>query len=204
MIASLTGRLTRKTPTQIILNVRDVGYEVFIPLSSYYVLPEISQTVELHIYTQVKEDSIQLFGFSTQEEKDAFVLLTAVSGIGSKLALGILSSLPVPDLIAAIKKEDLEALHAVPGIGKKTAARMALELRDKVNRLDPTPTTSEQVVSSRVDGLVEDALSALVNLGYRSQDGKAVLQRLCNKEHPLPQLQELIRGALKELSGGKI
>ena len=136
MIALLTGRLAFKAPTHLALDVQGVGYEVFIPLSTYYNLPNRpGQYLTLSIHTHVREDAIQLFGFSTSQEKDAFVLLTSVSGIGPKSALGILSALPVSDLVSAIQSGDVEKLETVPGIGKKSAGRLVLELKDKLTKL---------------------------------------------------------------------
>ena len=137
MIALLTGRLAFKAPTHLALDVQGVGYEVFIPLSTYYNLPNLNDSISLSIHTHVREDAIQLFGFITQQEKEAFVLLMTVSGIGPKSALGILSALPVSDLVSAIQSADVEKLETVPGIGKKSAGRLVLELKDKLLKLHP-------------------------------------------------------------------
>ena len=135
MIALLTGRLAFKAPTYLVLDVHGVGYEVFIPLSTYYGLPNLSESASLSVHTHVREDAIQLFGFLTSQEKDAFVLLTSVSGVGPKLALSVLSALPVSGLISAIQSGDVEKLTTVPGIGHKSASRLVLELKDKVEKL---------------------------------------------------------------------
>jgi Holliday junction DNA helicase RuvA len=137
MIAHLTGRLAFKAPTHLALDVHGVGYEVFIPLSTYYNLPNVDESLTLSIHTHVREDAIQLFGFSSRQEKDAFVLLMSVSGIGPKSALGILSALPVADLASAIQSGDVEKLETVPGIGKKSAGRLVLELKDKLIKIHP-------------------------------------------------------------------
>lgn len=203
MIALLTGRLAFKAPTHLALDVQGVGYEVFIPLSTYYGLPNLNETTSLSIHTHVREDAIQLFGFLTSQEKDAFVLLTSVSGIGPKLALSVLSSLSVSDLVCAIQAADLDKLATVPGIGKKSAGRIALELKDKLTKLD-----SSQTVSSRLSGggkpdtTFDDALSALINLGYRPQDAKGALQQVKKLKPDAMALKELIRDSLKELAGG--
>ena len=136
MIAKLTGQLIVKAPSHIILNVQGVGYEVFIPLSTYFALPELQDSLSLNIFTHVREDAIQLFGFLTVPEKDSFVMLTNISGVGGKLALSVLSTLSVSDLITAIQKNDEDKLSSVPGIGKKSASRIVLELKDKIARLD--------------------------------------------------------------------
>ena len=136
MIAKLTGQLIAKTPSYIILDVQGVGYELLIPLSTYFALPEPQDSLSLNVFTHVREDAIQLFGFLTFPEKDAFVMLTNISGVGGKLALSVLSTLSVSDLVEAIQKNDEDKLSSVPGIGKKSASRIALELKDKIARLD--------------------------------------------------------------------
>lgn len=203
MIALLTGRLAFKAPTHLALDVQGVGYEVFIPLSTYYGLPNLNETASLSIHTHVREDAIQLFGFLTHQEKDAFVLLTSVSGIGPKLALSVLSSLSVTDVASAIRTADLEKLATVPGIGKKSAGRIALELKDKLAKLDPSPTVSTRFTGGeKKDTTFDDALSALVNLGYRPQDAKGALQQVKKMKPDSMVLKDLIRDSLKELARG--
>jgi Holliday junction DNA helicase RuvA len=204
MIAALTGRLASKSPTHITLDVQGVGYEVFVPLSTFYALPDLNEAASLNIHTHLREDAIQLFGFLTLQEKEAFLLLTGVSGIGPKLALSVLSALSVPDLTSAIRAEDLEKLATVPGIGKKSAGRIALELKDKVERLQRTAPHTAQAVHQATDQLHDDALSALVNLGYRAGDVKEALKRILQgrSTQEQPVLKDLIRDALKELARG--
>ncbi|MBH0201679.1 MAG: Holliday junction branch migration protein RuvA [Nitrospira sp.] len=202
MIAFLTGRLAFKAPTHLTLDVHGVGYEVHIPLSTYYALPNLDEVTALNIHTHLREDAIQLFGFLSQSEKESFLLLTSVSGIGPKLALSVLSSLPIPDLVHAIQTEDLDKLVTIPGIGKKSAGRIALELKDKVGKIQggsPRPATAD---ISAVDGPYEDALSALINLGYRPQDAKEALKRVTKTATGSLALKELIREGLKELGRG--
>jgi holliday junction DNA helicase RuvA len=202
MIAALTGRLAHKAPSQVTLDVHGVGYEVFIPLSTFYALPEINESASLSVYTHLREDAIQLYGFVTALEKDSFILLTSISGIGPKLALSVLSALNVPDLVSAIQAGDVEKLASVPGIGKKTAARIALELKDKVERLRVAPSPIQQAVSGPLGRLQDDALSALVNLGYRAADVKEAIKRAAQvRPEPIP-LTELIREVLKDLARG--
>jgi holliday junction DNA helicase RuvA len=202
MIAALTGRLAHKAPSHVTLDVHGVGYEVFIPLSTFYALPEINESASLSIHTHLREDAIQLYGFVTALEKDSFILLTSISGIGPKLALSVLSALNVPDLVSAILAGDVEKLTSVPGIGKKTAARIALELKDKVERLRVTPGPIPQVASGPLGRLQDDALSALVNLGYRAADVKEAITRAVQvRPEPIP-LTELIREVLKDLARG--
>jgi len=202
MIALLTGRLAFKAPTHLALDVQGVGYEVFIPLSTFYSLPDINQTLSLSIHTHVREDAIQLFGFVTQQEKDAFVLLTSVSGIGPRSALGILSALPVADLVSAIQSGDIDKLETVPGVGKKTAGRLVLELKDKAAKLHPGLTTNAEALSKGKDATVDDALSALTNLGYRVQDAKEALKQAVKAQPDALSLQDLIRETLKQLARG--
>jgi Holliday junction DNA helicase RuvA len=202
MIALLTGRLAFKAPTHLALDVHGVGYEIFIPLSTYYNLPDLNESLSLSIHTYLREDAIQLFGFSTQQEKDAFVLLMTVSGIGPKSALGILSALPVPDLVSAIQSGDVEKLESVPGIGKKSAGRLVLELKDKLTKLHPGLVHAADATAPGQDKTFDDALSALTNLGYRAADAREALKRVRKSRPGSPSLQELIRETLKELARG--
>lgn len=202
MIALLTGRLAFKAPTRLTLDVQGVGYEVFIPLSTYYNLPNLTESLALSIHTHVREDAIQLFGFVTQQEKEAFVLLLTVSGIGPKSALGILSALPVSDLVSAVQAADVDKLEAVPGIGKKSAGRIVLELKDKLTKLHPGFGSAAESPAQGQDRAFDDALSALTNLGYRMQDAKEALRQVKKAKPESLSLQELIRETLKELARG--
>jgi holliday junction DNA helicase RuvA len=200
MIALLTGRLAFKAPTHLVLDVQGVGYEVFIPLSSYYGLPNLSENTSLSVHTHVREDAIQLFGFLTSQEKEAFVLLTSVSGVGPKLALSVLSALPVSDLVSAIQSGNVEKLTTVPGIGNKSASRLVLELKDKVGKLHPGLLSAKDSPGQGQDVTFDDALSALVNLGYRPQDAKDALKQVKNCHPESMMLQDMIRESLKELA----
>jgi holliday junction DNA helicase RuvA len=202
MIAFLTGRLAFKAPTHLTLDVQGVGYEVHIPLSTYYALPNVDEVTALNVHTHLREDAIQLFGFLSQSEKESFLLLTSVSGIGPKLALSVLSSLSITDLVHAIQTEDVEKLATVPGIGKKSAGRITLELKDKVHKIHGTNPRSPTAESSDAEGPYEDALSALINLGYRAQDAKEALKRVMKATTGSLALKELIREGLKELVRG--
>jgi len=202
MIASLTGRLAFKAPTHLILDVQGVGYEAHIPLSTYYGLPNLSDNISLSVHTHVREDPIQLFGFLTSQEKDAFVLLTSVSGVGPKLALSVLSALPVSDLVSAIQSGDVEKLTTVPGIGHKSASRLVLELKDKVGKLHPGLAPANEGPRQGQDAIFDDALSALVNLGYRPQDAKEALKQVRKSSAESIVLKDMIRESLKELARG--
>jgi len=196
MIASLTGRLKRKATDYLIVDVVGVGYQVSVPLSSYSSLPEDGEEISLHIHTHLREDSLSLFGFLTEAEKNMFLLLMGVSGIGPKLALAVLSSLSVRDLSHAIQASDDSKLCSIPGIGKKTAARMVLELKDKVKYLAPSVSLQEATVVMAGDG--EDAVSALVNLGYKKPLAEEAVRKIRSDRAGLP-LETLIREALNVL-----
>lgn len=202
MIAFLTGRLAFKAPTHLTLDVQGVGYEVHIPLSTYYALPNLDEVTALNIHTHLREDAIQLFGFLSHSEKELFLLLTTVSGIGPKLALSALSSLPVTELVRAVQTEDIDKLSTVPGIGKKSAGRIALELKDKVGKIQSATVQVSASEGAGLGGPFEDALSALVNLGYRPQDAKEALRRVTTGATGPVVLKNLIREGLKELARG--
>ena len=161
MIAHLRGRLIVKHPNQAIVEAGGVGYDVTISVPTFSDLPAAGGDVALHIHTHVREDAIALFGFLRPEEKLLFERLISVSGIGPKLAITILSGMPTPDLVTAIRGNDIARLTRIPGIGKKTAERMVLELRDKLEHFAATPAAAP------ASPIEEDVLSALVNLGYQ-------------------------------------
>jgi holliday junction DNA helicase RuvA len=197
MIALLSGTIAYKSLDHVIVDVGGVGYRVTVPLSTFYQLPDEGQ-IRLQIHTNVKEDAISLFGFLTTTEKDMFGLLLSVSGVGPKLAVNILSNIPAGELRTALAQGDVRRLSAVPGIGKKTAERLTLELRDKVQRF--VPTTSEGQPASHAQApvsLFDDALSALVNLGYKDAQARKVLESL--EVAPSAGLEEILKGALKIL-----
>ncbi len=193
MIASLTGKLRRKAADYLIVEVAGVGYQVHVPLSTYYALPEDGQEVSLYIHTHVREDALSLFGFSTEDEKSMFLLLVGVSGIGPKLALAVLSSMSVQDLSLAIQASDDSRLRAIPGIGKKTAARMVLELKDKVTLAGPFASPEQHPAPGAGD--VEDVVSALVNLGYKKPLAEEALKKIKQGRSGLP-VETLIKEAL--------
>lgn len=175
MIASLTGRLRRKAVDYLVLDVAGVGYQVSVPFSTFVRIPDEGDDVCLHIHTHVREDSLSLFGFLTEAEKDLFLLLIGVSGIGPKLALTILSSLSVDEIAVAIQSSDDQKLSSVPGIGKKTAARMVLELKDKAKHLISDRAQVERI--HNIPDIEEDAISALVNLGYKKQSAEDAVRK---------------------------
>lgn len=191
MIGYLTGKLISSKPTQILLDVNGVGYSVNISISTFEKISE-KETASLFIHTSVKEDSITLFGFFSQSEKEMFELLISISGIGPKLGLGILSGISVDDLKSAISNGNVTRLIAIPGIGRKTAERVVLELRNKVDAI-------------KVDGMIkeasvkDEAIAALSTLGYQRQISEKVIRDLL-AENSGYSLEELIRKALSGLN----
>jgi len=201
MIAALTGTLTEKLPNRLTLSVQGVGYEVIVPLSTFYQLPEAGTSLTLQIHTHVREDAIQLFGFVSRPEKDCFLLLLGVNGVGPKVALGLLSGLSVADLAGAIHRGDQARLSAVPGIGPKTAARLMLELKEKMLALIDEDGREE--ASSGEERLQHDVVSALTNLGYQRQSARDTVRRIWRESSPSVQaltVEGLLRESLKVLS----
>ncbi len=179
MIAHITGKLIHKQPNAIIVDVGGVGYELTVPLSTFYDLGEAGTEVSLRVHTHVREDALQLFGFRTEREKKLFLLLVSVSGIGPKLAVTVLSGLSAEELVQAIRAGNLAKLVGIPGVGKKTAERMLLELKDKAAAILPPGleevSSAGGAVAQTGDAMREDVISALVNLGYqKAQAEKAV------------------------------
>jgi Holliday junction DNA helicase RuvA len=178
MIARINGILIEKTPASLIVETMGVGYEIFVPLTTFYELPEVGQNVILQIYTQVREDAITLFGFFTQKEKDIFQLLITVSGIGPKLAMNILSGTNPPELIRSIARGDLNRLVRIPGVGKKMAERIIFDLRDKKIIDLSEVEAGEKPLPVDLQEMKDDALSALMNLGYKNQVVQDILERV--------------------------
>ncbi|MBI3994461.1 MAG: Holliday junction branch migration protein RuvA [Nitrospirae bacterium] len=204
MIASLTGILKQKSPHAIIVDVHGVGYEAAVPLTTFDRLPSENETVHLWTYTHVREDALQLFGFSTVDEKNVFLLLLGISGIGPKLAINILSGLPLAELVTAVQKGDIVKLSSMPGIGPKTAARLALELKEKILAAAPQALTTAGPVSEKDAQKIEDAVSALVNLGYKSPLAKEAVKKVLRSGNGGADqkfgIEELIKETLKVLS----
>jgi len=197
MIAHLSGKLLSKQPNQVIVDVNGVGYEVHVPLSTFYELGEIGAAVQLRIYTHVREDTIALFGFKSANEKLMFEQVTSISGIGPKLGITILSGMPVDELVAAIRQSNLARLTSIPGIGKKTAERLVVELRDKLAKAVPS---GEQTAAHSVSQPQEDVISALVNLGYAKPSAEKAVQAVVSTSKTEPAFEELLRTALRQLS----
>lgn len=191
MIARLEGRLAEKSPEAVLLDVNGVGYEVRVPLSTFVDLPDDGKTVRLRIHTHVREDVLQLYGFTTEAERAAFRLLIGINGVGPRLALAILSGISVSRLAGAVRASDLGALQSTPGVGAKTAQRILVELRDRVDLLESAP---EPGVDVDID---EATVSALVNLGYPRGHAEKVVRSARERLPPGPELEDLIREALR-------
>jgi Holliday junction DNA helicase RuvA len=198
MIAQLKGILAQKTADRVIIDVQGVGYEVLIPFSTYYELGDAGESIFLHIHTHVREDTLTLYGFRSAEEKRLFMELIQVSGIGPKLGVTILSGLPVSDLMEAVSASDIGRLSSIPGVGKKTAERLALEMKDKIPKLFPEIESSE--LSGTGGVLHKDVVSALVNLGYPMNKAEVAVSKM-TKEEDVDRFDLLLKKALKELSG---
>lgn len=183
MIAHLRGKILEKHPGQTILDVQGVGYDVTIPVSTFSHLNEIGDEARLFIHTHVREDAISLFGFHTKEEKTVFEKLIGVSGIGPKLAVTILSGLATADLVNSIRTGDLARLTKIPGVGKKTAERMVVELRDKLELL-PGVELKKVATAPEFSGMDSDVLSALINLGSNRASAEAAVLKLKSGEAP--------------------
>jgi Holliday junction DNA helicase RuvA len=178
MIAFLRGKILEKHPNQVIVETGGVGYDVLIPISTFSSLPEAGSEVKLRIHTHVREDALSLFGFLTAEEKTIFEKLISVSGIGPKLAITVLSGLPTSDLIYAIRTSAVEQLVRIPGVGKKTAERIILELKDKLEGVGPAAASGQMEKPVTVLSVVEqDVMSALLNLGCNRPTAEGAVRK---------------------------
>jgi Holliday junction DNA helicase RuvA len=197
MIAFLRGKLLEKHPNQIIVDTSGVGYDVVIPISTFSALPDAGAEVALRIYTHVREDALALFGFFTREEKTLFEKLISVSGIGPKLAITVLSGLATPSLIDAIRGGDVSQLVRIPGVGKKTAERMVLELKDKLEGLGGgAPTVISSKAEPALSEIEQDVLSALLNLGCQRGAAEAAVRK-AKSAGPGAAFEPLFRKALE-------
>jgi holliday junction DNA helicase RuvA len=196
VIAHLRGRIFEKQPNRVVVDVDGVGYQVFVPLSTFYVVGEPGGEITLRIYTHVREDALALYGFATVLEQDLFERLIGVGGIGPKLALSVLSGIEPLDLVQAIDRGDVGRLTGIPGVGKKTSERIVLELKDRLPRI---ARTAAAISDAEPAPLRDDLLSALVNLGYhRPLAEKAVASAL--KTAPNAGFERTLKQALRELA----
>jgi Holliday junction DNA helicase RuvA len=193
VIAYLKGLLIQKAPGQVVLDVGGVGYSAAIPLSTYVKLGEENTPCALHIYTHLTDSSLSLFGFSTAEEKDLFLKLISVSGIGPKLALGVLSGIGPAELETAVRTSDVTRITLIPGIGKKLAMRIALELQEKLGK-------KERVLPTKSSKEREDLISALMNLGFRRKEVEGIVDQTLTALKPEAGVEKLLRECLSKLS----
>jgi holliday junction DNA helicase RuvA len=196
MIAQLRGTLDDKRPNQVLVDVGGVGYLVHIPLSTFYALGDLHSNVTLLIHTQVREDAISLYGFLSAHEKHLFELLISASGVGPVLALKILSGMSVDDLVPAVRSGDLARLTRIPGVGRKTAERMIVELRDKLAAMEISEDARRPVATTGTEG---DVVSALLNLGYDQHAAEQAVER-AGKTGASETFEALLRGALQQLT----
>ncbi|HET8644845.1 MAG TPA: Holliday junction branch migration protein RuvA [Vicinamibacteria bacterium] len=196
MIAHLSGRVLRKSPQEVVLDVGGVGYRVSIPLTTFYRLGAEGEAAALRVHTHVREETIALFGFLTVSEHELFEKLIAVAGVGPKLAVNILSGIETDELMAALRGGDLARLTRIPGVGRKTAERLVLELKDK---MPPAPSPSAEPVAGDGAADTEDVLSALVHLGYSRGEAERAVERAAREGGPR-RFEDLLRQALRALS----
>ena len=206
MIAMLSGKLRLREPGRLIIATGGVGYELFVPLSTYYRMPSVGADVELEIRQVVREDASLLYGFASSPEKQAFDLLMGIQHVGPKLALAILSVLAPKDLVSAISHEDVERIDAVPGVGAKVAERIVRELRDKIGGVNLTAAvrTDGASMNGHVPGgsMIDDAVSALINLGYKPAEAKRAVDAVDGLDES-EGLEGLIRKSLGIILGEK-
>ena len=196
MIGRLRGMLLESRPDRAVVDVQGVGYDLSIPLGTFSALPPVGEGVTLHVHTHVREDALQLFGFATSQEKFVFEKLISVSGIGPRVALTVLSGLPLPDLVNAIVTQNARRLSTIPGVGKKLAERLGLELKEKLADFGFTATGRDLAPKT---SSAEDAIGALKNLGYRPAQAEAAVAAAA-KEVPPDDLNALLQVALKSLA----
>lgn len=205
MIAHLSGTLLSKEPTSVIVDVNGVGYEVAIPVSSFYDLEDVGSTVKLRIYTHVREDTLQLYGFKTARERELFLKLISVSGIGPKLGITLLSGMSADEMIASIRTNNLARLVLIPGVGRKTAERLIVELREKVAEMSSAELEEELGAKPEVsaesteDTVRADALSALLNLGYQRSAAEKAVDAALGEGGDIT-VESVLRRSLKKLA----
>ena len=204
MIAHLSGTLLSKQATSVILDVAGVGYEVTIPVSTFYDLEDVGGNVQLRIYTHVREDALQLFGFKTARERELFLKIISVTGIGPKLGITLLSGMSADELIASIRTNNLARLTLIPGVGRKTAERLILELREKIAELSSAELEEElgaktESTEPTEDTVRGDALSALLNLGYQRSGAEKAIDAALNEGGDIT-VESILRRSLKKLA----
>jgi Holliday junction DNA helicase RuvA len=205
MIAHLSGKLLSKQATSVIVDVSGVGYEVTIPLSTFYDLEDLGSTVQLRIYTHVREDALQLYGFKTARERELFLKIISVTGIGPKLGITLLSGMSADEMVASIRTNNLARLTLIPGVGRKTAERLIMELREKVAELSSAEIEEEFGAKPEAgaeapeDAVRADALSALLNLGYQRSGAEKAIDAALKEEGEMT-VESVLRRTLKKLA----
>lgn len=197
MIGRLSGIVLEKRPDRALVDASGVGYELFVPLGTYAALPAVGERASLHVHTHVREDAILLYGFATAEEKALFERLITVSGVGPKVALAVLSGLPLPELVGALAAQNARRLSTIPGVGKKLAERLGVELKDKVGGILAAGAAAPEPAGG-LGGLLEDAVGALLNLGYKKPQAEAAVRAA--SETAAADLSALLSAALRLLS----
>ena len=200
MIAHIQGFLHFKSPEYLVIDVDGIGYQVQVSLSTFYDLPQLGSTVSLHIHTHVREDALQLYGFQSPEEKTIFVRLISISGIGPRLAVNILSGISPAELVESLGQNNLARLISIPGVGRKTAERIMVELRDKVSSLAPGHDVTVTVKTAANEALIEDALSALLNLGYKKGVAQGAVENARKRLAGEITLESLLKESLRALA----
>jgi Holliday junction DNA helicase RuvA len=193
MIAYLRGEIRQKMPGQVVVDIGGVGYCAYIPLSTYLHLADEGSTCELHVYTHLTDNALALYGFSTGEEREIFLKLIGISGIGPKLALNVLSGIGPAELEEAVKNSDVARITLIPGIGKKLATRIALELQEKIEK-------KEKVLAARGSKEKEDLISTLMNLGFRRKEVEDVVDQTIRTFKPEAGIEKLLRECLSQLA----
>ena len=200
MIVLLQGLLMDKTVEYAVVDVHGVGYQADIPLSTYYVLPGVGESVTLRTSLYVREDAMRLYGFATEDERSIFEMLIAVSSIGPRLALNMLSSIPAAELQACIAEAEVARLQTIPGIGRKTAERVVLELQEKIAKLAVTPSGLPREAVPSDEQVVGDVVSALLNLGYKRNEAQRAVQAARRERDGRPVLETLLKDTLQKLA----
>ena len=195
MIGRLKGQVLSKQAPDLLLDVQGVGYELLVPLNTFFDIPDVGQTVTLHTHFVVREDAQQLYGFAQIEERTLFRQLIKVNGVGPKMALAILSGMSVAEFARCVQKDEVATLVKIPGVGKKTAERLLIEMRDKISKI--AGDSSEEIVQEVIQDINLEAESALTALGYKPQDAAKMVNRVAG-EH-ITNAEQLIRAALKSM-----
>lgn len=200
MIVLLQGLLMDKTVEHAVVDVHGVGYQADIPLSTYYVLPAVGESATLRTSLYVREDAMRLYGFATDEERSIFEMLIAVSSIGPRLALNMLSSIPAGELQASIAQAEVSRLQTIPGIGRKTAERVVLELQEKITKLELAPSGLPRESVPADEQVMGDVVSALLNLGYKRNEAQRAVQAARRERDGRPVLETLLKDTLQKLA----